>query len=421
LVQASYANCEFTRRTVDDLGMRKLLFVEEDASRRKVLESSLVSYSDRWEICFAASAKSAHSELEATSWDVVIADLVSQDGRSILADVRVSSPEAVRIGLVDRMQSSVPHISYIHQFITRPIDPRELEVAVERSCKLKELLEGELISRTVGALGELPSAPSVYLKLVDKLNEPDASVDEVAEIVAGDIAISARLLQLANSAIFRTSREIATVKMAASYLGLSMVRNLVLASEVFRAFADAHPVMGFSVEGLQSHARLTAGIVAGMDLPKGVQNSAAVAALLHDAGKLVLACKMPDRFSRLLSRASEKNQPLFRVEEELWGITHAEIGAYLLGLWGLPVGITEAVAYHHSPSRVPHYRFDAVAAVHIANLLAHECEGSTADLSDCWDLALVKDLGIAHLIPGWKEVGMRLVEQERQVAQGVLQ
>jgi HD-like signal output (HDOD) protein len=416
-----YANYQPTRRTVDDSGMRKLLFVEEDSARRKALEKSLLPYSDRWEICFATGAKSAHSELEARPWDVVVADLVSEDGRTILADVRNSSPEAVRIGLVDRMQSSVPHISYIHQFITKPIDPKELEVAVERSCKLKELLEGELISRTVGALGELPSAPSVYLKLVDKLNEADASVDEVAEIVAGDIAISVRLLQLANSAIFRTSREIATVKMAASYLGLSMVRNLVLASEVFRAFADAHPVMGFSVEELQNHARLTAGIVAGMDLPKGVQNSAAVAALLHDVGKLVLACKMPDRFSRLLGRASEKNQPLFRVEEELWGITHAEIGAYLLGLWGLPVAITEAVAYHHSPSRVLHYRFDAVAAVHIANLLAHECEGATADLSECWDLALLKDLGVAHLIPGWRESALRLAEQQAQVAQGMHQ
>ncbi len=401
--------------------MRKLLFVEEDPSRRKALEKSLLSYGDRWEICFAASAKSAQSELEATSWDVVIADLVSRDGRSTLADVRISFPEAVRIGIVDRMQSSLPHISYIHQFITKPIDPNELEVAVERSCKLKELLEGELISRTVGALGELPSAPSVYLKLVDKLNEPDTSVDEVAEIVAGDIAISARLLQLANSAIFRTSREIATVRMAASYLGLSMVRNLVLASEVFRAFADAHPVMGFSVEGLQSHARLTAGIVAGMDLPKDVQNSAAVAALLHDVGKLVLACKMPDRFARLLARAAEKNQPLFRVEEELWGITHAEIGGYLLGLWGLPVGITEAVVYHHSPGRVPHYRFDAVAAVHIANLLAHECESSATDLKDCWDLGLVKDFGIANLIPEWKEVARRVAEQQGLVAQGAVQ
>jgi HD-like signal output (HDOD) protein len=409
------------RGTVNQSEMRKLLFVEEDPGRCKALELALHSYQDRWQMGFATSAKSAQHEVEETSWDVIVADLMSVTGRSVLAEVRTSSPESVRIGLVDRMQSSLPHISYLHQFITKPIDPKELEVAVDRSCKLKELLEGELISRTIGALGELPSAPSVYLKVVEKLDEPDVSIDEVAEIVSGDIAISARLLQLANSALFRTSREIATVRMAASYLGLSTLRNLVLASEVFRAFADAPPISGFSVEGLQTHARLTAGIVASMDLPKDVQNGAAVAALLHDIGKLVLACKMPDRFARLLARASERNQPLYQVEEELWGITHAEIGAYLLGLWGLPLSITEAVAYHHSPGRVPHYRFDAVAAVYVANLLAHDHENSTTDRRTCWDLTLVEDLGIADRIPDWKTLTQRLVAQQRQVSQGLLQ
>jgi HD-like signal output (HDOD) protein/CheY-like chemotaxis protein len=410
-----------TRGTVNRTEMRKLLFVEEDPNRCKALELALQSRRDRWEMGFATSAKSAQRELEESSWDVVVADLMSQNGRAILAEVRNLSPEAVRIGLVDRMQSSVPHISYVHQFITKPIDQKELEVAVERSCKLKELLEGELISRTIGALGDLPSAPSVYLKVVDKLDEPDVSIDEVAGIVADDIAISARLLQLANSALFRTSREIATVRMAASYLGLSTLRNLVLASEVFRAFADAPAISGFSVEALHSHSRLTAGIVASMDLPKDVQNGAAVAALLHDIGKLVLACKMPDRFARLLARASERNQPLYQVEEELWGITHAEIGAYLLGLWGLPLGITEAVAYHHSPGRVPHYRFDAVAAVYVANLLANDHEDSTTDRRTCWDLTLVEDLGIADRIPDWKTMAQRLVVQQGQVTQGSLQ
>ena len=107
-----------------------------------------------------------------------------------------------------------------------------------------------------------------------------------------------------------------------------------------------------------------------------MRDAAIVAALLHDIGKLVLAYKMPDRFARLLARAQAEEKPLYQVEEELWGITHAEVGAYLLGLWGLPLRVTEAIAYHHAPSAVPHQRFDALAAVYVANLLAHESEGT---------------------------------------------
>ena len=101
------------------------------------------------------------------------------------------------------------------------------------------------------------------------------------------------------------------------------------------------------------------------------------AGMLHDVGKLVLAWKLPERFQKLLVQAAEERCPLHIVEEREYGFSHAEIGGYLLGLWGLPYILVEAVALHHGPSRVPHEYFDAVAAVHVANHLAHELESSS--------------------------------------------
>jgi putative nucleotidyltransferase with HDIG domain len=158
------------------------------------------------------------------------------------------------------------------------------------------------------------------------------------------------------------------------------------------------------MEQLQAHSRLAAKIAGDLNLDKETREAAIVAALLHDIGKLVLAWKMPERFQRLSAKAQEQHRPLYQIEEELWGITHAEIGAYLLGLWGLPISITEAVAYHHSPATVPHHGFDALGAVYVANLLAHEQDFASSAAYADWDLPLLADMGVAEQLPTWREL-----------------
>ncbi len=363
---------------------------------------------NQWDMCIASNEKTTQNQLESTSWDVVIADLVSDRDRSFFASVRAKFPQIIRIGLVHQRRPSPAYVSVVHQFLVLPFALEELEVAVERACRLKDLLRGELMSQTVGELGALPAAPSVYMKLVDTLNQQEASIDQIAEIVEDDMAISAKVLQLANSAIFRTSREIATVKLATSYLGLNIIKNLVLSSEVLRVFEKSQKIPGFSIEDLQAHARLTASIAGSMYLSNDARDSAIVASLLHDIGKLVLAWKMPNRFAKLLAISREQNRPLHQVEEEICGITHAEIGAYLLGFWGLPISITEAIAFHHMPGRVPHYRFDGVGAVYVANLLAHELDGSLEEGHNLWDTTLLKNLDVAHKLPVWSVMAQQI-------------
>jgi putative nucleotidyltransferase with HDIG domain len=345
-------------------------------------------------------------------WDAVVADLASENGTSLLAKAREFFPEAVRIGVVTPRRLRAPHPSFVHQVVSDPLDFKELEVALERSCRLRDLLRGERICQTVGELGELPTAPGVYLQLVKKLNRPETSIGEIAAIIEGDAGTSARLLQLVNSIIFRTSHEIVTVKMAASFLGLDVIKNVVLSMEAFQAFQKIPSVPGFSLDDLQGHCRLTAAIAGQLQLPSEVRDAAIVASLLHDIGKLVIAYKMPDRFARLVSRAQAEQKPLYQIEEELWGITHAEVGAYLLGLWGLPLRVTEAIAYHHAPSAVPHQRFDALAAVYVANLLAHENEETASNHE--WDLGFLEGVGATAHLPVWRTMAreMALAQQE---------
>lgn len=382
--------------------MRKVLFVRPDRQSCEALKNSLHPVLNQWHTAFAVGAVEAFEQMESNPWDIVIANLQSDNDKSFFFSVRESFPAIVRIGLVDQSRTKLPVASLVHQFLMKPFTLDELSVAVERSCRLRDLLDGEAMSRTVGDLGELPSAPVVYMKLVERLDEPDTSVEEIAEIVERDIAISAKLLRVVNSALFRTSQEIATVKMAASYLGLNVIKNLVLSTEISNQFDKMEKISGFSIEQLQIHSRLTAEIAKSMNLSREVRDAAIVASLLHDIGKLVLASKVPVRLSWLLSTAAEQERPLYEIEEELWGITHAEIGAYLLSLWGLPTSITEAIAYHHTPDRVPHCHFDALAAVYTANLLAHEQDGTNVKTKSAIDDRFLHKLGVSEELPRWK-------------------
>jgi putative nucleotidyltransferase with HDIG domain len=194
----------------------------------------------------------------------------------------------------------------------------------------------------------------------------------IVRIIEGDVAISAKILQLVNSAFFGLPREISTLQTAVGFLGTQIVQNLVLSAEVFHVFEKATPIKGFSFEDLHTHSQLAAKIAGRIPASSHVHGAAIVAALLHDMGKLVLAVRSPKHFERAMQGAIEEKLPLHVVEQDLIGVSHAEVGAYLLGIWGLPTPVVEAVAHHHHPERIPHDALDAVGIVHIANFLAHE-------------------------------------------------
>jgi HD-like signal output (HDOD) protein len=280
-----------------------------------------------------------------------------------------------------------------------------LRVAIERACHLKALLHDDSIRSMVGGLGELPSLPRTYHALTLALADPNTSIQKVAAIVEFDVGIAAKILQLVNSAFFGIARSITNIQGAVGYLGVSTLRSLVLSVEVFRVFAPKGPIQGFSLEDLQRHARLTSYLAARLPVPSHLVDITMVAGILHDVGKLIMAWKLTGRFKKLMAEAEQEQCPLYKVEEREYGFSHAEIGAYLLGLWGLPYAVVEAVALHHAPDRVPHQNFDAASAVYIANLLAQELNSSSPspweDGAQC-NQEYLTSLGVRKDIPHWR-------------------
>jgi HD-like signal output (HDOD) protein len=364
--------------------MRRVLFVDDELRILEGLRRMLRVQRHEWEMAFAPGGEAALALMEASPFDVIVSDMrmPGMDGAKLLARVRELYPQVVRIVLSGHtsLSTALRVVPVAHQFLAKPCDAGTLRVAVERACHLKDLLSDDAIRRTVGALRDLPSLPRTYNALTQALADPDTSLPKLARIVEQDVGISAKILQLVNSAFFGLAHSITNIEHAVIYLGINTLRSLALSVEIFRVFEPKAPLPGFSLEGLERHARLAAHIAARLPVPKHLADITMVAGMLHDVGKLILAWKLPGQFKELLAKAAEEHCPLHKVEEREDGFSHAEIGAYLLGLWGLPYTLVEAVALHHGPNRVPHQYFDAVSAVHVANLLAHELDAVSSEV-----------------------------------------
>jgi HD-like signal output (HDOD) protein len=390
--------------------MRRVLFVDDEPRTLEELQRMLRPQRQEWEMAFAPGGEAALALMEAHPFDVIVSDMrmAGMDGVSLLCRVREEFPQVVRIALSGHteLSTALQVVPVAHQFLAKPCDAEMLRVAIERACHLKALLNDDSIRTTVGALGDLPSLPRSYEELTQALADPDVSLQRVARIVEQDVGISAKILQLVNSAFFGIAHSITNIQGAVSYLGINTLKSLVLSVEIFRVFEPKNPLPGFSLEELQRHARLTAHIAARLPVPKHIADIALVAGMLHDLGKLIMAWKLSERFKEMLVETAEEHCPLYQVEEREYGFSHAEIGAYLLGLWGLPYTVVEAVALHHAPNRVPHQNFDAVSAIYVANLLAHELQDISVGGPASCNLESVQgeltELGVQEKIPEWR-------------------
>ena len=386
--------------------MRHVLFVDDEPNILEGLQRMLRVYRDEWTMAFAPDAQAALSELKAAPFDVIVSDMrmPGMDGAALLARVKEEFPKVIRIVLSGHtdLEASMRAVPVAHQFLTKPCEAVALKETISRTCDLQALLEDQTLRSVVGEIDRLPSLPRIYRDLTQALKDPEVSLERVTRIVEQDVAMCAKVLQLVNSSFFGLPRRVSNVKMAIGRLGTTMLRNLVLSVEIFAAF---QPKRGehFSPEAAQRHAFMCATIAKRL-LPDRLEAEDAFAAgMLHDVGMLVLAARMPELFARLFGEARARRRPEAMVEGSTT-VHHGSIGGYLLGVWGLPYSIVEAVVNHHVPSRVSQRRFDVVAAVHVANFLAHEQSGTAddGDVEESLDMPYLEALGVADKVPEWR-------------------
>ncbi|HEU4401346.1 MAG TPA: response regulator [Candidatus Polarisedimenticolia bacterium] len=398
--------------------MKRILFVDDEPLVLEGLRSALREQRSNWHITFATSGQEALTALRANPYDVIVSDIRMPgiDGAALLRKVQDEHPDVVRIVLSGQGEEGAARrtVQIAHQFLAKPCEASLLQEVIERACALRSLLNDEGLRHAIGQVGQLPVLPAVYKALTRALEDPAVSLRDMGAIVEQDSALCAKLLQMVNSAFFGLPQRINRIEDAVSYLGTDVIKGLVLMTEVFRE-AHIQRLPASSLEDLQHHAALTARIARRLLPEREQQQEAFIAGMLHDVGKLVLASRLPEQFARLFTEARDAGLPMHAVEHGKGVVTHAEIGAYLLGLWGLPYTIVEAVAHHHAPTRVAQRSFGVLGAVYVGNLLAHEQEGAGSGGKvvphDPIDESYLASVGAEDELPAWREIAVEVAAE----------
>jgi putative nucleotidyltransferase with HDIG domain len=386
--------------------VKRILFVDDEQQVLDSMRDALRPYRRAWKMVFATSGRDALHRLSAAPFDVVVSDMrmPGMDGAELLGQVQVLYPQTVRVVLsgYTELAVAIRAASVAHLFLAKPCGSRDLMATIERACGLRDLLADETLMKVIGGTATLPSVPAIYAELTEAMSDAATTPAEAAAILEQDMAMSAKVLQLVNSSFFQLDQTVTSVAKAASYLGAPTLKVLALSVSTFAAFDPPEPVASFSIETLQQHSMLVARIATRLAEEMDLGDDMIAAGLLHDVGKLVCAARMPTLFSESLTSAAERSKPLHVVEYEKRHVTHAEIGAYLLGVWGLPHSLVEAVAQHHRPDRVGGEQLTASTIVHVADALAHEVSPIEGETGPDVNEEHLEAIGCVQLLDGWR-------------------
>jgi putative nucleotidyltransferase with HDIG domain len=397
---------------------KSILFVDDEPKLLDGLKRMLFPYGDRWEMEFASSGAEALRMLAEAKFDVIIADMrmPGMNGAELLNEVAKLYPQMVRMILSGTWERDlrVQAAMVAHQYLSKPCDPEVLKTTLDRAFALREVLVEPALRALIACTVSLPSTPAIYHELMQVLQTPDASAQRIGATLARDMGMTAKVLQMVNSAFFGRRRHITSLEEAVMFLGVDTVKALALSASAFSSF-NASRCPRFSIEDLQRHSAAVAALAREIAKSRAVSKPALedtfVAGLLHDVGRLVLVAHHPDQYDRVLS-AVAGNRTLTEAEREVFGTTHAEVGSYLLWLWGLPDSVVEAVAFHHYPSRSPDGSFGPTAAVHVANVLADMQPDGAPAAGNELDSAYLARMGIAEELPVWSDFARQQLTME---------
>jgi putative nucleotidyltransferase with HDIG domain len=358
--------------------MIRIIFVDDEVNVLQAMRRTLHVMRQEWSMEFSSSGPAALEELAKSPADVIVSDMrmPGMDGWQLLTEAKKLYPQMVRLVLSGHADPSsiMRSVGVAHQYLAKPCESEALKAAISRTHRLKDLLSSDRLAQLVGHVGMLPSAPKAFQEILACLQQPNASMADAAQIIGNDVAMTANVIKLVNSAFFGSRQPITTASRAVAYLGLDILGALVLGHSAFKSGVTTG-IAEFSLERLWQHSLDVAMAARAIALHEKLSptqvEEAFLAGMLHDVGKVVFATRP----------AAASDDPSDSVKERTAQMEthHAEVGAYLLGLWGFPNSIVEAVAFHHAPRQSGGDGLTLPRLIHIVDRLVHqrgeECSG----------------------------------------------
>ncbi|MCU7918543.1 MAG: HDOD domain-containing protein [Candidatus Thiodiazotropha sp. (ex Epidulcina cf. delphinae)] len=389
---------------------KRILFVDDEQNVLSGLRRTLRNQRKVWEMEFVGSAQEALRKADESHFDAVVTDMrmPGMDGSELLDRMAESHPDAVRVVLSGQsdQQSVMKTVGPAHQYLNKPCEIDILKGILARAFQLRDLLGEDRLKSLITGMRTLPSLPALYSELMKMIQDPNSSVTDVGELVAKDPAMTVKILQLVNSAFFGLGRHVSSPVDAASLLGLDVLKSLVLSIGIFKQFeADKFDIKSFSLDALWSHSAWVGSLAKQIAKEEGMGSrtveDSLLAGMLHDIGKLILVINLSTGYAQLQEARRDTLDDRVSSEIEIFGATHGAVGAYLLGLWGLPESVVEAVALHNQPVLQGEKVFSVLSVVHAANALVHVAEEETV-LDNLLDLDYLDSIGVAGRVETWK-------------------
>lgn len=389
---------------------RRILFVGENKALCEEFAAQFQSPANAWMAEYSRTGAEALARIIGSKFDAVFANvqLPDRSGIEVLDEILRHQPKLLRIiqsNAADQ-ENTLKCVGRAHHHVIGPCSGATLAKLLHQSVSMESWLPSDAVQSLISEMRHLPSPPSLYFQIASEIQSPNASVENVAALISQDPAVTAKVLQLANSAMFGFQMQVASAADAVGYIGLETTLALVLLAHTFSSF-DRGQLGGFSMDSLWHHSvrtgRYARQIALTEQSDEETVSQAFTAGLLHDIGKLLFAANLPQPFVAALELAREQNRGLWEVEAQLFGANHAELGGCVLGIWGLPPPIVDAVACHHFPLRLLTQSFSPLTATFAANIFEHalrEDDPGTKDLE--LDPEYLKRLGLGQRVEEWQ-------------------
>jgi putative nucleotidyltransferase with HDIG domain len=391
----------------------RIVFVDDELNILEGMRRAFHSMRGEWSMEFLPSGAAALESLAITPADVIVSDMrmPGMDGWQLLAEVKKLYPQTVRLVLSGQADptSVMRAVGTAQRYLAKPCASEAVKAAIAQSQMLRQLLSSDRLAQLVGAVGMLPSAPTAFQNILTCLQDPAASLGDVARIIGRDVAMTANIMKLVNSAFFGSRRPVVSAERAVAYLGMDTIGALVLGHSVFKG-GTATGILGFNLDQLWQHSLQTGSAARALALAENFSHAEAdeafLAGVLHDVGKVVFATRA----------AVMPNEPCVGEDMATMDAHHAEVGAYLLGLWGFPDSIVEAVAFHHAPSLASGKCLTLSGIVHIADRLVHlRCDDCPEPNDAGLEAGYLEGLGLDGSAPRWS-AALDAVDSELAVA-----
>ena len=360
---------------------------------------------------FAENGSEALNIVQKEPVDVVISDMrmPGMDGAELLEKVMKISPLTARFvlsGQYDK-EATLRSVGPVHQYFSKPCDIRQIKDNINHALKLRNCISGNDITELISRIETLPSIPQVYLEIVAELRKDEPDVSRITGLIEADLGFATKILQIVNSSFFGIPNHISDIRQAVTFLGLDVIRALVLYVKLFREF-KSQVLPADLLNNLMSHslsvAKYARIIAQSCKYTRTEEENLFTAACFHDVGKLIFFAYLPDKYQETVAYIREHHCTEAEAEKAVIGVTHAEVGAYLLCLWGLKDEIVEAILYHHQPSLSVQAGTVILPLLHIADHMFYEINPDRKPAQECVsvpDRNYLAGVGMANRLSEW--------------------